>query len=60
MIVGVEMDREVAETVNRCIDAGVLIGSAGTHVLRFLPPLIVEEHHVDRLITTLDKVLEAV
>jgi acetylornithine/succinyldiaminopimelate/putrescine aminotransferase len=60
LIVGVEMDREVAETVNRCIDAGVLIGSAGTHVLRFLPPLIVEEHHVDRLITTLDKVLEAV
>jgi len=54
------MDREIAETVNRCIDAGVLIGSAGTHVLRFLPPLIVEEHHVDRLITTLDKVLEAV
>lgn len=60
LIVGVEMDREVAETVNRCIDAGVLIGSAGTHVLRFLPPLIVEEHHVDRFITTLDKVLEAV
>ena len=60
LIIGVEMDREVAETVNRCIHAGVLIGSAGTHVLRFLPPLIVEEHHVDQLITTLDGVLEAV
>ena len=60
LIIGVELDREVAETVSRCISAGVLIGSAGTHVLRFLPPLIVEEHHVDRLITTLDRVLEAV
>jgi len=60
LIIGVELDREVAGTVGRCLDAGVLIGSAGTHVLRFLPPLIVEEHHVDRLITTLDRVLEAV
>jgi acetylornithine/succinyldiaminopimelate/putrescine aminotransferase len=59
LIVGVELDTEVAGVINRCIGEGVLIGSAGTHVLRFLPPLIVERKDVDRLITTLDRVLEA-
>jgi 4-aminobutyrate aminotransferase-like enzyme len=58
LIIGVELDKEVADIINRCIEKGVLIGSAGTHVLRFLPPLIVEKNDVDRLITTLDGVLE--
>jgi len=58
LIIGVELDKEVADIMNRCIEKGVLIGSAGTHVLRFLPPLIVEKNDVDRLITTLDEVLE--
>jgi predicted acetylornithine/succinylornithine family transaminase len=59
LIVGVELDKEVAGVINRCLGEGVLIGSAGTHVLRFLPPLIVERKDVDRLINTLDRVLEA-
>ncbi|MBN1548105.1 MAG: acetylornithine transaminase [Syntrophaceae bacterium] len=58
LIIGVELDREVADVINRCIDEGILIGSAGTHVLRFVPPLIVERPDVDRLINTLDRVLE--
>jgi predicted acetylornithine/succinylornithine family transaminase len=60
LIVGVELDKEVAGVINGCIGEGILIGSAGIHVLRFLPPLIVEQSDVDRLITTLDRVLEAV
>jgi acetylornithine/N-succinyldiaminopimelate aminotransferase len=60
LIIGVELDKEVAGVINGCIGEGILIGSAGTHVLRFLPPLIVEHSDVDRLITTLDRVLEAV
>ena len=59
LIIGVELDKEVAPVINGCIGEGVLIGSAGTHVLRFLPPLIVEQSDVDRLIATLDRVLEA-
>jgi acetylornithine/N-succinyldiaminopimelate aminotransferase len=60
LIIGIELDKEVAGVINGCIGEGILIGSAGTHVLRFLPPLIVEQSDVDRLITTLDRVLEAV
>jgi predicted acetylornithine/succinylornithine family transaminase len=58
LILGMELDREVADTVGRCIERGVLIGSAGTHVLRFVPPLIVEIEDVDHLINTLEEVLE--
>ncbi|MDX9746282.1 MAG: acetylornithine transaminase [Syntrophales bacterium] len=58
LLVGVELDREAAPIIGRCIDEGILIGSAGTHVLRFLPPLIVEPRDVDHLITTLDRILE--
>jgi acetylornithine/N-succinyldiaminopimelate aminotransferase len=56
LIIGVEMEEEVAGTVNKCLDKGFLVASAGPHVLRFLPPLIVSEVHVDRLLFVLDSI----
>ena len=58
LILGVEMDMEVRDIINRCIEEGFLVGSAGTHVLRFLPPLIVEKGHVDQLVDVLNDILE--
>jgi len=57
LILGMEMDMEVGDIINRCIEEGFLVGSAGTHVLRFLPPLVVEKSHVDQLVGTLDYIL---
>jgi acetylornithine/N-succinyldiaminopimelate aminotransferase len=57
LIIGVEMTEEVADIVMRCLKEGFLVAAAGTHVLRFLPPLIVTEAHVDRLLRTLDSIL---
>ena len=59
LILGMEMDMEVRDIINRCIEEGFLVGSAGTHVLRFLPPLVAEKSHVDRLAAALDYILEA-
>jgi acetylornithine/succinyldiaminopimelate/putrescine aminotransferase len=36
----------------------VLILDAGRNILRFLPPLVIEEEHIDRVIAVLDAILE--
>jgi acetylornithine aminotransferase/acetylornithine/N-succinyldiaminopimelate aminotransferase len=46
-----------AEIVQKMFDQGVLINFAGNTVLRFIPPLIVEEKEIDRMIGALSDVL---
>ena len=33
-----------------------MVLTAGSNVLRFLPPLVIEKEHVDKMITILEKV----
>lgn len=48
LMLGIELAEEVAgEIVNKCLEKGLLIGTAGTKVLRFLPPFIISETDVD-------------
>ena len=50
LIVGVELDVgagvTAGEVVGSAIDEGLLLVPAGTHVVRFVPPLIVSEQDV--------------
>jgi len=39
-------------------DAGLLVLNAGPNVLRLLPPLIVEQEHLDQALSVLDKALD--
>ncbi len=48
-----------AGIVKALFEQGVLINFAGNVALRFIPPLIVSEEEIDRLIQALDKVLAA-
>jgi acetylornithine/N-succinyldiaminopimelate aminotransferase len=48
LMVGMEMEIEVKETVKRCLAAGLVVGTAGEKVLRFLPPLTVTEEEIRR------------
>jgi len=41
----------------KCMDKGLLIGTAGENVLRFLPPLIVQKKEIDKGLTILEEVL---
>lgn len=54
---GLELDRPVGDIVKRCIEAGVILISAGSNVIRFVPPLLIEKAHVDEMIGILDRVL---
>lgn len=45
------------DIIKACMDEGLLICTAGKHVLRFVPPLIITKEEIDQVITILKKVL---
>ena len=45
------------EILKKCMDKGLLIGTADENVLRFLPPLVIQKKDIDEGITILDEVL---
>ena len=47
--------RPVGEIVSKALENGLVVISAGTNVLRMLPPLIIEKEHVDEMIEKLKK-----
>jgi predicted acetylornithine/succinylornithine family transaminase len=52
-----ELDREVAPVVTDCLEAGLVVLSAGDRVLRLTPPLVVGPDEVGQALTTLKEVL---
>ena len=56
---GLEMTEPVGDIINAMREQGIVIINAGANVLRFLPPLVIEKEHVDRVIDTLKKLSEA-
>lgn len=59
LMVGVECKKECAEIVDALLLKGVLANCTNGNVIRLLPPLIIEEEHVDILISKLgETVLE--
>ena len=56
LIQGLEVEgRPVGEIVNRGLEEGLIFITAGSNVLRFVPPLVVTEADVDEMITKLEK-----
>ncbi len=58
LMVGVEFDRPVAPVIAALLDAGIICGPAGPNVLRFLPPLIIDQTAVDCVVAALASTLE--
>ncbi len=50
-------EKSVGEIVNQAIAHGLLIISAGTNVLRFVPPLVITEADIDEMIEKLEAAL---
>lgn len=51
------MERPVGEIIQKALDNGLVIISAGNNVIRMLPPLVIEKKHVDEMIEKLEAVL---
>ncbi len=54
---GLECDAPVGEICGKALKNGLIVMSAGTNVVRFVPPLIIEKSHVDEMIGILADVL---
>ncbi len=59
LMIGVEMKDPVAPVIAKMTEARIVCGPAGANVLRFVPPLIVTNDQVDRVVATLDRALGA-
>lgn len=58
LMLAVSLEVEVAEIVQKCMQKGLLINSAGAKTLRFVPPLIITNKDVDQAIAILNEVME--
>ncbi|MEK6266629.1 MAG: aspartate aminotransferase family protein [Clostridium sp.] len=60
LMIGVELNCEVKEILNSCIQKGVLFLSAGENVVRMLPPLIISYEDIDIALQTLEETLNCI
>lgn len=58
LMVGVELREKVAPYLARLAQRGVLALSAGTMVVRFLPPLVISQRELDQVVETFSEVLQ--
>ena len=56
---GLILDIPVGEVVTKSIEKGLIVISAGSDVLRFVPPLIITKENVDEMYNIIDSVFES-
>jgi acetylornithine/N-succinyldiaminopimelate aminotransferase len=57
LMVGMEMTVDVGQVVEQGYQNGLMLVNAGTNVVRFVPPLILEKQHIDVMIERLTGIL---
>jgi acetylornithine/N-succinyldiaminopimelate aminotransferase len=60
LIIGAELDMEGKELVNQALKHGLILNCIGTNVIRFVPPLIINEEQIDEGIGIFEKALSEV
>ena len=56
LMLGIELTIPAGEIVTKCREKGLLLATAGSSVIRFVPPLIVTEKDIDKAVSILDSV----
>lgn len=54
---GLELSEPVGPYITKALEKGVIFMSAGTHVIRFIPPLVIEKKDIDDMIAVLEQIL---
>ena len=52
-----EFNVPVSPYVSKALEKGLVIISAGTHIVRFVPPLVITKENVDEMISILESCL---
>lgn len=53
LIQGIELTLEASDVIKKAMDKNLLLASAGTNVIRFVPSLIISEKEIDEMINIL-------
>ena len=59
-MVGVELDIDTSAVVSKGYEQGVLFVNAGPNVVRFVPPLIITEAELRRVVEVLGQILQEI
>ena len=54
---GLVFDRPVSAIIAKAMENGLILINAGTNILRFVPPLVIEKADIDRMIEILEPVI---
>jgi acetylornithine/LysW-gamma-L-lysine aminotransferase len=57
LIIGIEMKQKVGPYLVKLMEKNILALTAGKLVVRYLPPLIIEKEHIDRVVEATGEVL---
>lgn len=60
LIQGLELSIAPAKVINNALENGLIVFSAGSNVIRFVPPLVITKDDVDEMIVKLRKSLDEV
>jgi acetylornithine aminotransferase len=55
LLQAIEIDADAKMVVSECLKRGILINATGDRVLRFVPPLIITQHEIDRMVEVLSR-----
>lgn len=58
LLIGMELGLEGRQIASECLNEGVVVNCTAEKVLRFLPPLIITQEEIDRLISVLDRIFQ--
>jgi len=56
---GIETTLNTADILPAGYEAGLLLGSSGEHIVRLLPPYVVDEGDIDKGVSILERILGA-
>jgi acetylornithine/succinyldiaminopimelate/putrescine aminotransferase len=58
LLIGMELTRDGTSIVRTCLERGILINCTAGNILRFMPPLIVTEKEIDKLVDVLEQIFD--
>ena len=59
LMMGMELYGSAGDVVSKLLKKGVILISAATNIIRFVPPLVVEKEHIDVMCEKLEEVFSA-
>ncbi len=57
LMIGMEMRFEIREILQKCLERGVILLYSGKNIIRFLPPLVIQEEQMQKVISVLKQSL---